>query len=145
MFWSRSNRQSIRRSRSAASRGQNFRFGVERLEDRRVLANVAATLQLGVLTLTAQDGAFNDVIEVSPDVNVPGHLHLIGKGGTTINGVSDLDVRGVTSIVCRLKGGDDHLEFNATIPGNLTFNGGGGKNLLDFDSGSSVGGSVRYV
>jgi hypothetical protein len=84
------------------------------------------------------------VIKVSPDVNVPGHLHLIGTG-TTINGASDLDVRGVTSIVCRMKGGDDHLEFNATIPGSLSFNGGGGKNLLDFDSGSSVGGSVRYV
>src|SRR6478672_11338289 len=125
MFWRRTNRQQARRNRTAASRGQNFRFGVERLEDRRVLANVAATLQLGVLTLTAQDGVFNDVIKVSPDVNVPGHLNLIGTG-TTINGVTNLDVRGVTSIVCRLKGGDDHLEINATIPGNLTFNGGGG-------------------
>jgi len=144
MFWSKANRQVSRRTRSAARRKNGFCFGIERLEDRRVLANVAATLQLGVLTLTAQDGAFNDVIKVSPGVNFPGHLHLIGTG-TTINGVSDLDVRSVTSIVCRLKGGDDHLEFNATIPGNLTFNGGGGKNLLDFDSGSSVGGSVRYV
>jgi hypothetical protein len=144
MFWHRTARQSNRRTRSAARRGNQFRFGVEQLEDRRVLANVAATIQLGVLTLTAQDGAFNDEIKISPDVNVPGHLHLVGTG-TTINGVSDFEVKGVTSIVCRLKGGDDHLEFNATIPGSLTFNGGGGTNLLDFDSGSSVGGSVRYV
>jgi hypothetical protein len=144
MIWHRTNRPSTRRHRSAASRGQNFRFGVERLEDRRVLANVAATLQLGVLTLTAQDGAFDDVIKISPDLSVPGHLHLVGTG-TTINGVGDLDVRGVTSIVCRLKGGNDHVEFNANIPGSLTFNGGSGTNKLDFDSFSQVGGSVRYV
>jgi len=144
MFWSRSNRQSIRRSRSAASRGQDFRFGVERLEDRRVLANVAATLHLGVLTLTAQDGAFDDVIKISPTLDHPGHLDIAGTG-TTINGVSDLDVQGVTSIVCRLKGGNDHLEFGANIAGSLTFNGGSGTNKLDFDTFAGIGGSVRYV
>jgi hypothetical protein len=54
MFWPKTNRQSTHHHRTAARRSQNFRFGVERLEDRRVLANVAATLQLGVLTLTAR-------------------------------------------------------------------------------------------
>lgn len=145
MFWHRTARQSTRRNRTAARRGNHFRFGVERLEDRRVLANVAATLQLGVLTLTAQDGAFDDTIEIKQGT-LPGHLDLIGTVGTTINGLSTFTTKGtVNSIVCKLKGGDDTVTFNANIAGNLTFNGGSGANELEFSSGAQVGGSVTYV
>ena len=148
MFWSRTLRNSLRRNRSLASRGKSFRFGVERLEDRLAPANVTATVQMGVLFLTAEDGAFDDVIEISPGgVELPGRLYITGLGtGTKINGADNFTTAGiVNSIVCRLKGGKDTLMFNATITGNLTFNGGDGDNLLLFEQNSVVGGTVRYV
>jgi len=148
MFWSPTARNSLRRNRSLASRGKSFRFGVERLEDRLAPANVTATVQMGVLFLTAQDGAFDDVIEISPGgVALPGRLYITGLGtGTKINGADNFTTAStVNSIVCRLKGGKDSLMFNATITGNLTFNGGDGDNLLLFEQNSVVGGTVRYV
>src|SRR5262249_12159375 len=143
MFWSRTLRNSLRRNRSLASRGKSFRFGVERLEDRLAPANVAATVQMGVLFLTAQDGAFDDTINISSG-SLPGHLDITGSG-TTINGVTTFTTKGtVNSIVCRMKGGDDQVSFGAQIAGNLTINLGDGSNLGDVTLGSLVGGSVRF-
>ena len=72
-----------------------------------------------------------------------GELDISGTG-TTINGASSLTVKGVRSIVISLKGGNDTVTYSAFIAGSITFNGGGGTNELEIDSGS-IGGSVNYV
>ena len=143
MPWPHFLRRSLGRIKTAAREARRFRPVLEGLEARWNPANVTASVLNGVLTLTATAGAFADQIKISND-STPGRLDLDGTG-TTINGSTSLVVKGVRSIVCTMKGGNDTVTFDANIRGDITFNGGGGTNELDLDSNAWVGGSVLYL
>jgi len=116
---------------------------VEGLENRWTPANVTASVVNGLLTLTATAGAFNDEIKIGFGSN-PGELDLDGTG-TTINGQASVTLKGVRSIVCDMKGGNDSVTFSSRIAGGIAFNGGNGENELSIKSGAKIGGAVRYL
>src|SRR5262245_12120444 len=145
MSWLQTARQLFRPAASPCRPANRFRPAVEVMEDRYAPANVTATLSLGVLTLTAQAGNFDDVIDIGPSSDsIPGHYGITGTG-TTINGLSTFTAKGVRSIVFDLKGGNDTVTFGALIGGGITFNGGAGTNVLDIGTTSRIGGSVLYL
>jgi hypothetical protein len=114
---------------------------VQGLESRWTPANVTASVVNGLLTLTATAGAFDDEIKINSGSN-PGELDLVGTG-TTINGQASVTLKGVRSIVCDMKGGNDLVTLSSRIAGGIAFNGGGGNNELEVQG--SVGGAVRYL
>ena len=126
----------------------SFRPQVEPLERRCTPAtgNVSAQVQNGVLILTADLANTDDEIEIEASSNgIPGHFDVDGLNGTTINNGATFLAKGVRSIVCKLRGGDDQVAFEGKIGGNLIFNGGGGFNDLHLGFNCLIGGSVKMV
>lgn len=128
---------------STAKRENCIRPTIEVMEERSNPANVTATIANGVLTLTAATGNFDDVMKISQS-SIEGQYDIAGTG-TTINGVTIFTTtKPWNSVVCNLKGGNDEVTLSTSIVGGMTFNGGDGNNEFTIDSGSYIGGSVRY-
>ncbi|WP_010582506.1 beta strand repeat-containing protein, partial [Schlesneria paludicola] len=128
---------------------------VESLEQRRMLAaDLSAAVVGTVLTVTEANtslGADNNVTLKYVPAAIPGtfDLHLIGAGGTTINGVTDFNVTTAylgpfTSISIDTGGGSDKITLDSTsqdfaFPLGIALVGGTGDDTYAFSMNSGLG------
>lgn len=88
-------------------------FNLERLETRLLLAgNVSATLKGHTLKIIGDNEG--NALEFSGD---GGTINVAGVDGTTVNGDAGATFDGVTKVIVKMNGGDDHIRVGTGIDG----------------------------
>ncbi|MEM9387938.1 MAG: hypothetical protein AAGA68_22985 [Pseudomonadota bacterium] len=95
-------------------------------------------------TLTVVGGGFSDAIYMTSPA--PGVVVLIGRDGTTINGLPAVGFGAINSVQMGLGGGGDVIRFaGLRLAGDLTIDLGPGSDVITDFAALRVGGTFRIV